>query len=231
MMTAENIHKKFSKPVLNGVTIKANPGEIIGIAGENGSGKSTLLSIIAGLTMADTGEININGQIGYVPQENALFDNLSVKDNLRFWYAAYGITSKSLHFAPHNSPFKPPFNPLFNPLFNSLFNFMDDKDFLKKKVRHLSGGMKKRLSIALACLHGPKWLLMDEPSSALDIGFKGALYNIMENICREEGAVIFTTHQPDELLWCNRIYVLRDGLFIYEGAPKDLEELSEMLYR
>ncbi|MCL2422062.1 MAG: ATP-binding cassette domain-containing protein, partial [Defluviitaleaceae bacterium] len=95
MLLANNIHKKYKTPVLSGVTLQAEAGEVIGLAGENGSGKSTLLSIMAGLISPDAGQVTIDGkpiaerQIGYVPQDSALFENLSVRDNLRFWASAY----------------------------------------------------------------------------------------------------------------------------------------------
>ena len=213
MIKAENIHKKYKEPVLKGVSLEVKPGEVIGIAGENGSGKSTLLSIISGFIQADAGKLSIEGQIGYVPQETALFENLSVKDNLRFWAAAYGLKWKeSVNTLPAG------------------WLDMQEAGFMKKKVRHLSGGMKKRLTITLACLNKPQWLLMDEPSAALDIGFKKILSQMIEDIRGSGRGVIFTSHQADELLWCDRIYVLREGVFAYSGPPTDLSGLSEVLY-
>jgi len=206
MLSASNIQKKYASPVLKGVSLQINQGEIIGIAGENGSGKSTLLAILAGILDADSGEVNIDGEIGYVPQEPALFDNLSVKDNLRFWAKAYKQDwKKVLHLLP-------------------------DESMLKKRIVQLSGGMKKRLSIVLACLNDPQLLIMDEPTAALDIGFKGELKQMLDQIRIQNRTVIFSTHQPDELAWCDRIYILREGLFIYEGSPGDMKDLSQALY-
>ena len=203
---AEDVYKKFKTPVLKGVTLEAKAGEIIGIAGENGSGKSTLLSIISGLLAPDAGRVVLEaGSIGYVPQETALFDHLSVKDNLRFWAAAYGVSWKDTDIA-------------------------HDGALLKQKVHQLSGGTKKRLSIALACLPRPQWLVMDEPTAALDIGFKGGLFKMLQSIRAEGRGVIFTSHQPDELMWCDRIYILRSGVFVFAGDPKNLSNLPMVLY-
>jgi len=205
MLLAKDIYKKYSEPVLEGVTLHVEAGEIVGIAGENGSGKSTLLSIITGLAVPDAGQVTLDGQplaakkIGYVPQESALFENLSVKDNLRFWASAYG-----------------------RPWQEALAMLPPDTGFIKKRAGHLSGGMKKQLAIALACLHQPKWLVMDEPSAALDIGFKGYLSQMIQEARGSDRGVIFTSHQPDELMWCDRIYVLRKGVFAYIGAPQIL---------
>ena len=215
MLLAKDIHKKFSESVLRGVTLEAKAGEIIGIAGKNGSGKSTLLSIMTGLLMPDGGQVTLEEEplkkrinsIGYVPQEAALFENLSVKDNLRFWASARGLPWKE----------------------TSLM-LSEDKAFLKKRVSRLSDGMKRRLSIILACMHSPKWLVLDEPSANLDIGFKGDLIQIIKDISAEGGGVIFTSHQPDELMWCDRIYILRGGVFVYSGDPKELGDISKVLY-
>jgi len=204
LILTKNVCKKFQKPVLNNINFEGKTGEIIGIAGENGSGKSTLLSIVAGLMKPDGGEVHVTGKIGYVPQENALFDNLSVRDNLNFWASAYGVKEAE-------------------------YGGWLDGGMMKKKVYELSGGMKKRLSIALACLHKPDWLIMDEPSAALDIGFKGILLKNLEERRGAGAGVVFTSHQPDELLWCDRIYILRDGAFVYEGKPQGID-LPEVLY-
>jgi len=206
MLTAKNIQKSYLALVLQGVSLQIDRGEIIGLAGENGSGKSTLLAILAGITKQDAGEVVVDGGIGLVPQEAALFDNLSVKDNLRFWAKAYKQDWK-----------------------NAL-PILADESMLKKRVSQLSGGMKKRLSVALACLHNPQLLIMDEPTAALDIGFKGELKQMLEEIRTQGRSVIFSTHQPDELTWCDRIYVLRKGQFIYEGSPQELGDLSRILY-
>ncbi|MCL2400689.1 MAG: ABC transporter ATP-binding protein [Defluviitaleaceae bacterium] len=211
MLVAENIHKKYLHHVLKGVSFKAHKEEIIGIAGENGSGKSTLLSALSGNLIPDDGNVTIEGKVGYVPQESALFNNLSVKDNLKFWAAAY----------------KQPWKDVL-PIVSGILP--DDSDFFKKRVLHLSGGMKKRLSIALACLNSPEYLIMDEPTAALDIGFKGVLAQLMQKIRNEGKGVIFSSHQPDELLWCDRIYILRDGIFVYEGDPNKLGNLADALY-
>lgn len=204
MLLAKNVCKKYNSTILDNVTISVNDGEVVGVAGANGSGKSTLLSILAGITTADTGEIVVDGKIGYVPQETSLFNNLSVKDNLNFWASAYNINLKGQAL-------------------------LSDKTFLKKRVKHLSGGMKKQLSIDLALLDSPNVLIMDEPTCALDIGFKGELLNRIKKIIEDGVGVIFSTHQPDELLWCDRVYILKEGGFIYEGSPKDVE-LADVLY-
>ncbi|MCL2015392.1 MAG: ABC transporter ATP-binding protein [Defluviitaleaceae bacterium] len=213
MLSVENITKKFSRPVLKGVTLQAKYGEVIGIAGKNASGKSTLLGIITGLVAADSGQVLLDNaelagnlkQVGYVPQETALFENLSVKDNLRFWAAAHGVAWDS----PKNIlPWEP--------------------DFLRKKTKLLSGGMKKRVAIALACLADPKILIMDEPTAALDIAFKQELAALIQQLKSAGKIIIFTSHQPDELFWCDCVHIINEGLFAYSGKPT--EEMLNYAY-
>ena len=212
MLKAKDIHKKYKQPVLRGVCLDAYPGEIIGIAGENGSGKSTLLSIITGITPPNAGNVYYNNEniykkpkllkqlVGYVPQENSLFENLTAIDNLKLWASAYGSNWK-----------------------NALPNLSADDSFLKKKVSKLSGGMKKRLSIAISLTHEPGCLILDEPSAGLDIGFRRSLMDTMVRLKNQGKCVVFTSHSPDELLLCDRIYVLKDGVFVYCGPPRELQ--------
>lgn len=220
MLIAENICKKYNKSnsVLNSVSFTASPGEIVGIAGENGSGKSTLIYILTTLTKPDQGKVYLMDHdifkhpelvkrfIGFVPQENALFDSLSVSDNIKFWAAAYGADARLVYFP---------------------------KEYRGYKVSQLSGGMKKRLSIAIALMNNPDYLIMDEPTSALDIRFKKELTSTILEMKNNGKTIIFTSHQPDELLVCDRLYILKGGVFIYSGKPEELsasKPFHEALY-
>jgi ABC-2 type transport system ATP-binding protein len=227
MLTAESINKKFNKHhVLDGVSLQAQSGEIIGIAGINGSGKSTLLSVLTGLIKPDGGQVSIEGEslspkalkqwLGYVPQENSLFDTISAWDNIKLWAAAYKTDWKNA------LPF----------LFPESEGITEDEEkrFLYKKTALLSGGMKKRLSIAVSLMHNPKYLIMDEPTAGLDIGFRYTLSETIKQLRAREKCVIFTSHQTEELLLCDRIYILRGGLFVYAGSPQIISNGTEDLY-
>jgi len=211
LFDVENVYKKYKRTVLSGVSLNAEPGEIIGVAGENGSGKSTLLSIMTSVIKPDSGKVSVEGEdvfknrktlrrkVGFVPQENSLFGNLTARDNLKFWASAYGCDWK-----------------------NALNYLSADDLFLKTKVEKLSGGMRKRLSIAVSLAHDPLYLVMDEPTAGLDIGFKQSFVETALELKKRGRGVIFTSHQPDELLACDRIYVLKGGTFVYEGPPDKL---------
>lgn len=187
MLKIKNICKKYKKNiVLNNVGFEVKSGDCIGLLGENGTGKSTLLSILAGITKPDAGEIIYSNEskIGYVPQENPLITDLSAKDNLSLWYGK-------------NIP--------------SIVEELGLTDCLDKKVTHLSGGMKKRLSIAIAMAENPNLLLLDEPSAALDLICKQTIRDYLYNFCQNGGAVIIATHDEMELDICNKLYVINSG--------------------
>jgi ABC-2 type transport system ATP-binding protein len=227
MLFAESIVKKYAgQAVLNGVGLQAEGGEIIGIAGENGSGKSTLLSVITGILKPDGGQVSIEGAplspptlrkyVGYVPQENSLFDNLSAADNLRLWASAYGVDWRNAL-------------PFLFPEGEGITE-AGERAFLRKKAGKLSGGMKKRLSISLSLLNNPKYLIMDEPTTGLDAVFRWTLTNLLKQLRSRGQCVIFTSHHTEELLLCDRIYILRGGLFAYCGGPGVLREGGDALY-
>ncbi|MBQ4069693.1 MAG: ABC transporter ATP-binding protein [Lachnospiraceae bacterium] len=187
MLKISNITKKYKKNiVLNKVSFNVASGECIGLLGENGTGKSTLLSILAGITKADEGKLDFSSdiKIGYVPQENPLITDLSVKDNLSLWY------KKSLP---------------------AIVDKLGLTESLNKKVAHLSGGMKKRLSIAIAMADNPNLLLMDEPSAALDLSCKQMIRDYITEFCANGGSVIIATHDEMELDICNKLFVINSG--------------------
>jgi ABC-2 type transport system ATP-binding protein len=225
MLTAQAICKKYVKhTVLDRVSLQAQGGEAIGIAGVNGSGKSTLLSVLTGIVRPDSGQVWLEGQplspgslqkwVGYVPQENALFDGLSALDNIKLWASAYKADWRNA------LPF----------LFAENEKEGEARAFLRKKAGKLSGGMKKRLSIAIALFHDPLYLLMDEPTAGLDVGFRWHVTQTINQLRERGKCVIFTSHQADELSLCDRIYVLRDGVFAYEGDAQILAGGTQALY-
>lgn len=208
MFKAEDIAFSYKKKkVLTKIDLSVNKGDCIGILGKNGCGKSTFLSILAGCLKPDNGKIFLNGLelthgsknygiIGYVPQENPLIPELSVMDNLLFW-------------------FKDNKQELLKKLNTPLFCALAIEDILKQKVSKLSGGQKKRVSIASTLLNGPKLLILDEPSSSLDIICRDIIKNFMQAYLKDGGTIIMTTHEEAELALLNKLYIINNGL-IYE---------------
>ena len=209
MLEVSGICKSYGKHrILNGVSFSAGPGQCVGIVGTNGCGKTTLLSILAGALRADSGSIRINGTeilgrsgaaadlTAYVPQENPLIGELSVKDNLLLWHRG---SRKEME----------------KDLTEGCSSVLGIGPMLKKRVDTLSGGMKKRLSIACALSGRAPVLIMDEPGAALDLECKRA----------DGGTVILTAHEMEELALCTSMYVLKDGVLIKTRNSLSAEEL------
>lgn len=205
IIEVKKIHKSYGKKkVLDGVSFHVEKGECVALAGANGCGKSTLLGILAGSLKADDGEILYNGEnpfknksvfykyAGYVPQENPLMDKLSVYDNLRFWYCD---SRRSME----------------EDIKQGILGEFGLDEYLKVSVDKLSGGLKKRLSIACALASDPQILIMDEPGAALDIICKEDIKQYLLKYMQNGGTVILTSHEEAELSICNRMYLLKNG--------------------
>ena len=215
---ASHITKSFSrgkKKVLADATFTARDGECIGILGANGCGKSTLLSILAGIQSPDSGSVVLNNQdllsaakhkgiaerVGYVPQECPLIEELSAQDNLKLWYC--------------DSPLS-----LEQELANGFLGMLGIPDFLNVCVKHMSGGMKKRLSIGCAIAHHPHVLLLDEPGAALDMICKERIEVYLRNYKKQGNIIVLATHEEREINMCDKLYILKNGIlepFTYDG--------------
>ena len=205
MIQVTDIYKNYGKKkVLEGASFHVNKGECVSIVGGNGCGKSTLLSILSGAAKATSGKIRYNNEdpvsnpklfskyIGYIPQENPLMDKLSVLDNLKFWYCE---TDRDLkEDLKTGIPAK--------------FGLTSYKNYAVEK---LSGGMKKRLSIACSIAKNPPILILDEPGASLDILCKEDIKNYLKSYLADGGTVILTSHEEGELAICDRMYLLSEG--------------------
>ena len=198
MLELGKLQKSYRKnEVLRDASITVKDGESVCFVGANGAGKSTLLKIIVGALKPDAGTILWNGKavdgtflsehVGYVPQENPLFEDLTVKDNLELWYAKDKASlQKDLEDG-------------------WLFYFGMHKIY-KKPVKKLSGGMKKRLSICCALAGDPDVLVMDEPGAALDLMAKNEILRLIKNFTRKGKSVIITSHEMSEITFCHSLY-------------------------
>jgi len=197
MVNVSDIYKSYGKNrILSGASLTAKPGELVALVGKNGCGKSTLLQIMAGTMKADSGMISYFERsdrkifekfTGFVPQNDPLLEDLSVYDNLRFWAAGKEIDTEYL----------------------KLFEL---EDLLKVKVSTLSGGMKRRLSIACSLERKPPVMLMDEPSSALDFYYQESIHSWMLDFKKRNGIIIFSTHNETEILISDVVYIFEDGI-------------------
>lgn len=213
MIKVYSVAKSFKKEqVLKDVSFSVQKGNTACIVGENGSGKSTLLSIIAGILKPDSGDICLDisdkKSVGFVPQHDYLFEDLKVKDNIKFWAAAAKLSFSSEQVKQYMD----------------LFNVTS---FLNKKVTELSGGMQKRVALCTALLHNPDILLLDEPFSGLDVIHKEEICTYL-NWLREKGkTIVYSTHNFDEIhLMATELYVIFDGYLYNVPLSDSLDELS-----
>lgn len=206
LITASHIQSAYGKKhVLTDVNVEIGQGSCVGIIGANGCGKSTLLAILAGMRTPAGGSIfycgrevsgkadrkNYRRVVGYVPQSSILIPELTVWDNLLLWY----VDKKRLR----------------QELETGFLGELGLGEMCKMKVRQLSGGMEKRLSIGAALAGRPGTLILDEPSAALDMPGKRDVRMYLEKFRQQGGTVIFTTHEESELELCDRLYVLAGG--------------------
>ena len=182
-----NISKSYGKKViLDNVSLNARAGQAIGILGVNGSGKSTFLSSVA-RTYSKQGY-----NIGYIPQDNPLLDELKPVDNIKLWTKLNKKQIISVLESPALAPL-------------GVYNFLDTP------VSKMSGGMKKRLSIATVLINNPDILLMDEPFSALDLVAKQDILGFMRSYLSSGKIIIVASHDEDIFQFCSSVYLLKDA--------------------
>ena len=198
MAKLEHLSKTYGKRViLDDVSLEINPGEAVGILGLNGTGKSTMLNLIAE-HLTKSGEI----KCGLVPQENPLFDELKPIDNIRMW-----------------TPLKK--SEIMDRLSSPMLKVLGIEEFLDRPAGKLSGGMKKRLSLATVLINHPELLLLDEPFAALDLPAKHDMLDFMGTFTKAGGAIIVVSHEEEIFNFCSRVYILSDTKL------HDAAELSE----
>lgn len=191
MFRIENLSKSYGKrQILNNISLEVESGQAIGILGVNGSGKSTFLSSIAE-KYSNSNEVNI----GYVTQENPLFEELKPIDNIRMWTK---LNKKEI----------------IDKLSTAPLNTIGVCDFLNTTVKNMSGGMKKRLSLASVMINNPEILLMDEPFAALDLVAKTDMLNYMNSFIKSGGSLIIASHEEEIFNFCNKVYLLKNGSLI-----------------
>lgn len=222
MVQLTAIKKSFGKnEILSGIDLFVPRGRCIGLVGKNGSGKSTLLSIMAGAQKPDSGDIRYHDKAmtkredlaryaAFVPQDNPLIEELSVRDNLRLWYADSVMS-------------------LEEALQKGLPHEMGLDRILKEKVRNLSGGMKKRLSIACALANDAPILLLDEPSASLDLVMKQDILSYLKKYLGRGGTIVISTHDRDELAICDNLYHLSAGKLLEVPWGTGIEALADLL--
>ncbi|QHQ63530.1 ATP-binding cassette domain-containing protein [Anaerocolumna sedimenticola] len=202
------VSKSFQKhQVLGDITLTIDSGQIVCLLGASGSGKTTLLRIIMGAIPADKGGVNIDGKsmpdrkllqaIGFMPQNDALYEELSAWDNLKFFAGLQKV--KRAEFLKNAEQIL------------SIVGLSNEKN---KLIRNYSGGMKKRISLAVALIHQPDILLLDEPTVGIDPVLRKQIWNYLKKLKEQGKTIVVTTHVMDEVMECDNAALLRNGHII-----------------
>ncbi len=205
---ARGLVKRYGeREALRGVDFGVNPGEVLAVIGPNGAGKTTLLSILAGISKPDEGDVHLpNGDVGWVPQQAALYRRLTVEENLLLFARLEG------HEDPHASV-------------EEMLVLTGLGERRGEIVARLSGGNQQRVNIAIGLLSRPVVLLLDEPSVGLDPRQRARLWEFISGLAGGGATVIFSTHDIQEAeRYGERLLVLADGEALFDGAPAGLRE-------
>lgn len=180
--------------VLRGATLRVDPGELVGLVGENGSGKSTLMQIVVGLLARDRGTATVAGRTGYCPQQPLLWDKLTVREHFTVFAEAYRMTASRAQAAR-----------------DDLLAELTFGRYLDQLAEELSGGTRQKLNLALALMHDPQLLLLDEPYSGFDWETYLRFWEMAERRRRDGMGILIVSHLLAERERLTRIYEVRDG--------------------
>ena len=223
MLSVKNISKKFGKiTAVNDVSFDLQKGEFFSLLGPNGAGKTTTINMISAVLSPDAGNIYLNGDdirispaksklhMGIVPQEIALYDDLSAWENLIFWGKLYRMKEKDLRSRAAY-----------------LLELVGLTERKKDKIRTYSGGMKRRINIAAAIMHDPELVIMDEPTVGIDPHSRTNIYALLDKLHALGKTILFTTHYMQEAEnMSSRIGIIDHGKLIATGTMEELKVLS-----
>ena len=216
----EHVDRSFGKKqVLFDISLDIPYAQIFGILGPSGSGKTTLVKMVAGIDMATNGEVYVldkkmpqltmMNSIGYMAQADALYGELTAEENLHFFASMYKLPKAKK-----------------KQRIQEVMELVDLTSFLKRQVKQYSGGMKRRLSLAIALIHEPSILILDEPTVGLDPILRKLVWDELRRLCDSGTTIIVTTHVMDELEKCDHLGMIRDGKVIAVGSPNQLKAAS-----
>ena len=215
-----NLTKRFDDFVaVDNISLEVNTGEIFGFLGANGAGKTTAMRMLCGLSYPTSGEASVAGfdvfkqqerikkNIGYMSQKFSLYENLTVKENIRFYGGIYGLTNKELKEKGEE-----------------LINKLGLQDESKKMVGALPLGWKQKLAFSVAIIHQPKIVFLDEPTGGVDPVTRRQFWDLIYDAADSGITVFVTTHYMDEAEYCNRISIMVDGRIDALDTPASLRQ-------
>ena len=220
VLSVDRLVKRFgSRTAVNDVSFQIHRGEAVGLLGPNGAGKTTVLSLLIGLLKPDNGAISIHGRpvtadsdpikrhLGLATQDLALFEDLTALDNLAFFGALYGLHGARL-----------------DTVRTETLRFVGLSDRAQEPVHGFSGGMKRRLNLAVALLHNPDVLLLDEPTVGVDPQSRNALLENIGELRRQGKTIVYTTHYMEEVeRLCERVIIIDEGRVLADARVSDLK--------
>jgi ABC-2 type transport system ATP-binding protein len=221
-VTINNVVKRYNiKPAVDNISLEIREGEIFGLLGPNGAGKTTTIKMLTGLLNSENGEIKINGkrvtinslevkrEIGFVPQDIAIYNEISAFENVEFFGMLYGIKGKELRASV-----------------DSALEFVGLSSHRKELPKTFSGGMKRRLNIACALVHNPKLIVMDEPTVGIDPQSRNHILESVRALNKMGATIIYTSHYMEEVeVLCHRVAIMDHGKLIALGAIQELKTL------
>lgn len=219
-ITVKDITKRFQNNlVLDQISMEIEKGSIYCLLGASGSGKTTVLRIIMGAMNSDTGEVFIGNikvpnkklltQIGFMPQQDALYQELSIWDNLKFFAGIQKCRGVA-----------------FQKNAKELLEIVGLSGEEKKLVSNCSGGMKKRISLAATLIHSPKLIILDEPTVGIDPVLRRQIWNYLHQLNELGTTMLITTHVMDEVFQCDYAALLRNGRILIKDSVENLRELT-----
>jgi ABC-2 type transport system ATP-binding protein len=214
MLKATGLLKRFGDhTAVDRIDLTIPQGSCFGLVGPNGAGKTTTISMLVGILKPDAGTVEMDGapvpkrRIGFVPQELALYDDLTAWENLRFFALLYDLSGAKLQER-----------------IDAALALANLKDRAKDRVESFSGGMKRRLNIAVALLHDPDLLILDEPTVGVDPQSRNAIFEALETLRTQGKTLLYTTHYMEEVeRLCDRIAIMDHGHIVAEGTLAELQ--------
>jgi len=217
VIVVDHLTRRFGEFVaVNGISFEVQPGEVVGYLGPNGSGKTTTFRMLLGLLTPTEGRASVLGfdvfrqaeqvraRVGYMSQKFAIYDDLTVWENLQFYAGVYGINDKAR--------------------IEETIALVGLSEHKRTITRELSGGWRQRLALGISLVHGPRLLFLDEPTSGVDPTARRAFWDLIYELSAGGVTILVTTHYMDEAEYCNRVGMMRDGNLLALDTPLALKE-------
>lgn len=215
-ISINNLDKSFGKlQALKNLNLEISGGQIYGLLGPNGAGKTTLIRLLIGATKPSDGQLSILGYdpsrqkrlvrslVGYMPQTPALYEDLTARENIRF----FGYAHRNENFSKR---------------VDEVIAFVGLSKRANDQVYKFSGGMKQRVSLACALVHQPKILFLDEPTTGIDPKLRETFWQHFRDLTAQGVTILVSTHQMDEAMYCDRLAILHEGVLLADEPPRQL---------